>query len=85
MITFDVIRGHKLILWADRLDFQPEFTARLDKFATHYVQQVRQVDSDAYNVILFAQVIDQSGYIPIMFTCDSNQLNSLVEKVQVEE
>lgn len=84
MITFDIIRGHKLILWSDRLNFQEEFVEQLDKFGTNYVSAIEQVDTDAYSLIVLAKLKNQSAPFSIIFTCNKLQLDSLVEKVQIE-
>lgn len=60
-ITFPVIRGHRLVLWAERLDFQPEFISQLDKFGTHYVQQIDRTDVDTYSLIVYAKLRDNDA------------------------
>ncbi len=83
-ITFNIIRGHRLILWAERLDFQPEFISQLDKFGTHYVQQIEKTDINTYSLVVFAKLVGRDSPFPIIFTCDGEQLYSLIERVIVE-
>ncbi len=83
MITFDIIRGHKLILWSERLGFKPDFVKQLDKFGTHYVQQVELMDYDKYSLIVYTKLKEDDKPFPIIFNCTSLELDSLVEKVQV--
>ena len=85
MITFDIIRGHKLILWATRLGFLPEFTEQLDKFGTHYIQAIEQIDINDYTLIVLAKLKNQITPFSIIFSCNETQLNSIVEKVQLKE
>jgi hypothetical protein len=84
MIQFDIIRGHKLVLWAERLNFQPEFVQQLDKFGTHYVQAINKSDVDEYTLVVLAKIRDLDSPFAITFKCTENELNSLVEKVQTE-
>ena len=82
--TFDVIRGHRLVLWAKRLNFQPDFIELLDKNGTHYVEEIQPIDEDAYTLIVLAKLRDRTTPFSIMFTCNEEQLKALVERVQLE-
>lgn len=82
-LTFNIIRGYKLILWAERLSFQPEFTEQLDKFGMNYVEEIEQVAPNAYTVIVLAKLKNRMTPFSILFTCNEEQLKSLVEKVQL--
>lgn len=73
-----------MILWADRLNFQPEFTKQLDKFGMNYVQEIEQVDEDAYTLIVLAKLVDRDIPFSIIFTVTEEQLKSLVEPIRVK-
>lgn len=83
-MEFNIIRGHRLVLWAGRLNFQPDFTKLIDKFGMNYIEQVEQIDEDAYTVIALAKLKDRTTPFSIIFTCNEEQLKALVERVQVE-
>ena len=83
-LTFNIIRGHRLVLWANRLNFHPDFVTKLDKHGMHYVQQIEQSDNDEYTLIVLAKLVNQIAPFAITFRCNGTDLQSLIEKVQVE-
>ena len=84
-LTFNIIRGHRLILWANRIGFRPEFTKLLDKKGVNYVQEIEQIDEDAYTLIVLAKLVDKRTPFSIIFTVTEEQLKILVEPVKLEE
>jgi hypothetical protein len=85
LITFEIIRGHRLILWSRRLGFtDDELINRLDKQGTYYVLAKEKTDEDKYTLVVLVKIANQDSPFPIIFECDESQLQALVEKVQME-
>jgi hypothetical protein len=85
MITFEIVRGHRLILWSRRLGFKDDdFINRLDKQGTYYVLYREKTDEDEYTIVLLVKIANQDNPFPVVFQCTEAQLGAIIEKVQME-
>lgn len=85
MTYFDIIRGHKLVLWSRRLGFtDKDFLSRLDPQGIYYVLTKEQTDEDTWTVLLLVKLKDDNIPYPIIFTCTDTQIKYLVETFELE-
>lgn len=77
-----IIRGYKLILWGNRLDFID--TSMIDPKGINYIYQVTPVDDMQSRVILLLQTRDHKP-LATTFIIDNFTFNTLMERFEVEE
>lgn len=86
MITLQLIRGHRLKLFADRLYLKPEFVKRIDIHGMNYVQSVTAFEGapDYLRLVVLVKVIDQDMPLPVTFVVHYLLMAAIVEKFELE-
>lgn len=87
MITFQLIRGHRLKLFAERLFLKKEFADRIDIYGMNYVQSVTAFEGapDYLRLVVLVKVLDQEMPLPVTFVVHYLLMNAIIEKFELEE
>lgn len=85
MITLQLIRGHRLKLFAKRLNLHKEFIDRIDIYGMSYVKSVTPIEANYARLVVLVKVLDSNMPLPVTFLVHSYLLPALMETFQLEE
>ena len=85
MITLRVIRGHRLKLWAKRLNLHQSFIDIIDVKGMHYVHSEQPIGNEYTRLVILTKV--KGTYMPLVatFLVTEDLIQYIVETMELKE